>query len=108
MEDWNKIYNYEELQEHTKWLNEIPYFKIDPSWEIQISPPFNGAVVRFRIKKNEAQVSVYLDCYDRLGIFGSPYWEVYPFDVEVERVEMADVNKLLKLISLSIELQLKK
>lgn len=97
------ISKYEAIQEHSKWLKEIPYIPIKDGWEVQISPPFAGAVVRFRVKSNESEVSVYLDCYDRLGIFGSPYWEVYPYDGDVYRVEMNAVDELIKTIQHSIE-----
>lgn len=53
-----------------------------PEWiDIQVIYPFFGAAARFRARnKNDHNkyVSVYLDIYDLLGFYGSPYWEVYP------------------------------
>lgn len=73
--------------------------------EVQISPPFSGAVVRFRVKKDKAEVSIYLDCYDRLGFYGEPYWEVHPHEGDVYRCDMADTESLLNAIKHSISEQ---
>ena len=97
------VYEYSEVMQHDKWRDEIPYINFPPEWSIQISPPFSGAVVRFRVKCGNADVSVYLDCYDRLGFVGEPYWEIYPHQGDCFRCLMSETNKLLQAIRESIE-----
>lgn len=98
-------YEYEELMEHKKWIEEIPGLIFSEDWEVQIIPPFAGAVIRFRIKCGKAWVSVYLDCYDNLGICGEPYWEIYPYFDDIFRCSMKDTERLLSAINDSIEEQ---
>lgn len=89
----------EESMEWHHWSNEIPFIKFDSDWEVKIIPPFAGAVVRFLVKKNDKQVSIYLDCYDILGYHNSPYWEVYPVKFEgytdTARFNINDISGLL-------------
>jgi len=101
-------YKYDEVMETVKWVDKIPTINFPTSWAIRVIPPFNGAVVRFRVKKGNASVSIYLDCYDNLGIYGSPYWEVYPHNDDVFRCGINEVDRLLKAISESIKEQNKK
>jgi hypothetical protein len=54
------------------------------------------------VKKDKAEVSIYLDCYDSLGSYGKPYWEVYPHESDVYRCDMADTESLLNAIKHSI------
>ena len=84
-EEYKKVYEVEEIMEYRKWVGEIPFIKFPSDWEVQIIPPFGGAVARFCVKKGDKQVSIYLDCYERLGIFGEPYWEIYPYEDDVFR-----------------------
>ena len=102
MEDFLLVGKYSQIMEHSKWQKEIPYIEFPTDWKIQISPPFAGAVVRFRVKKDKAEVSIYLDCYDKLGYYGEPYWEVYPHNGDVYRCDMADTESLLNAIKESI------
>ncbi len=102
MKNYGLIQKYEEMMEHMKWVQEIPYISFPSDWEIAIMPPFLGAVVRFRVKKGDAEISIYLDCYDNLGCYGSPYWEVYPYEEDVFRCDMLDTESLLKAIGESI------
>lgn len=100
-------YDYAVYMEHFKWGKEIPFIKFNPKWEIQITPPFAGAVVRFRVKYKNADVSIYLDCYDALGYVGEPYWEVYPDTTgDCFRCLMNETDLLLKAIQESIDEQL--
>ena len=90
--------------EWRKWAKEIPSLKFKPSWGVQIIPPFAGAVVRFVVTKGEARVSVYLDCYDNLGFFGRPHWELYPsVDGNNIRFDMHDTESLLEEIAKSLK-----
>ena len=91
--------NFDEAFETRKWIKQIPAIKFPPEWEIQIIPPFSGALVRFRIND---KTSVYLDGYGLLGAVDKPYWEVYPHEDDVFRCDMNDVDGLLKAISESI------
>ena len=105
LDDFMLVYKYDSLMEHSKWIKEIPYIQFPSNWQVQISPPSTGAVVRFRVKKDLAEVSIYLDCYDRLGIYGTPYWEVYPYNDDVFRCDMHSTNELIEAIAQSIEEQ---
>ena len=106
MEKYQIINEYEEQMEHRKWDKEIPYINFPSDWFVKIIPPFAGAVVRFRVKKGNIDVSVYLDCYDRLGSVGSPYWEVYPHFDDTFRCPMNDTESLILAISESLSQQL--
>ena len=88
-----------------KWNKEIPFIPIYKDWEIKIIPPFSGAVVRFLVREPGGDdISVYLDCYDILGCYGSPYWEIYPAaDGDVERYKMEDVDGLLDGLERALE-----
>ena len=102
MEDYLLVGRYSQIMEHSKWQKEIPYIQFPTDWQVQISPPFAGAVVRFIVKKDKAEVSIYLDCYDNLGCYDAPYWEVYPHNAELYRCDMSDTENLLNAIKLSI------
>ena len=84
--------------------NSIPFIKTQPGWEIKVIPPFGGAVARFLVRNESGKsASVYLDCFDRLGCYGEPYWEVYPVGDDVGRCPMADVESLVSLINKSFK-----
>lgn len=92
---------YHDLFESNKWQGLIPAFKIKPDWLIQIIPPFTGAIIRFRISRenfrNRQFISVYLDGYELLGYSGgNPYWEVYPVDGDTWRCAMDDIDGLME------------
>lgn len=105
MNDSLVIAQYEKIQGHDKWFKEMPSINFPSKWAVKITPPSAGAIVRFRVYSGKAEVSVYLDCYDRLGYFGAPYWEVYPHSEDVFRCEMNDTESLLKAIEESIREQ---
>ena len=112
IDDWKPLYKaralVETVYEWRKWHGELPYIQFPSDWLVKAIPPFGGAVVRYNIKhkyKPDSFVSVYLDCYDELGIVGEPYWEVYPIDDTCERCSMLEIDKLLELISTSLEEQ---
>ena len=106
LDRWTLPHEYSEFMEHRKWAQEIPYLSFPSDWKVKIVPPFSGAMVRFYVKKEEAFVSVYLDCYDLLGFYQEPYWEIYPYEDDVFRCEMNKTEELLKAISHSISSQL--
>lgn len=87
---------YERIFEWRKWAKEIPPLHFPTEWSVQIIPPFGNAIVRFYINN---KVSVYLDCYEMLGCFGRPYWEVYPYDGDIFRCKMNETEELLDAIT---------
>lgn len=94
-------FKYEQAFEWKKWREEIPFIQFDQDWEVKAVPPTGGAVVRYLVKEKITGdvLSIYLDCYDMLGIYGEPYWELYPCkDSDVYRCAMAETNELLDAI----------
>jgi len=84
--------------EWSRWSQEIPYIVFPKGWRVKIVPPFGAAVVRFVVCVGGKSVSVYLDCYENLGLFGEPYWEVYPVQGDTFRCKMADTDALVSAI----------
>ena len=87
--------------EWDRWVKEIPAINFPAEWWVKVVPPYTGAVVRFHVypsKDSETFVSVYLDCYEMLGVFGKPYWEAYPIGDDVYRCAMNDTDSLLQAI----------
>lgn len=84
--------------EWNKWCKEIPRLNFHSDWNVKIIPPFGGAIIRFNCEKNGNYADVYLDCYDELGCFGSPYWEIYPYDDDVYKVYRCCMNNTEELI----------
>ena len=107
--DYDKVREVEKVMEYGKWSGEIPYIAFPSDWQVQILPPFAGTIVRFKIKKGDAIVSIYLDCYDRFGHYekpyGQPHWEVFSQGDDVFRCDMEDTESLLKAITESIAKQ---
>lgn len=102
-ESWLIPYRYDEVMETRKWMDLIPYISFPSEWKVKIIPPFGGLVVRFliqlpKMEKND-RVSIYLDCYDKAGSMGAPYWEVYPYRGDCGRCWMNETDKLLEMIS---------
>ena len=83
---WNGI-EFDHLQHlkatdvYGKILNSgvtIPAIRFKPEWDVRIIPPFGGAMMRFTVDHGGKHISVYCDFFDALGLFGAPYWEMYP------------------------------
>ena len=105
-----KIEDFEELtvrrykieqQEHwLSWVEKIPYLKFPAGWQVQVIPPFCGAMARFRVRTEKClsgtYISVYLDCYNRVGYYDGPYWEAYPIRGETYRCKMEETDELLE------------
>jgi len=94
------IAKVEEVLEYRKWSKEIPYIPFPDDWEIQMIPPFGGAIVRFCIRRKggKKSISVYLDCYGKLGAVDQPYWEIYPYKEDTYRCYMNEVEDLINAI----------
>lgn len=88
----------EQAYEFMKWRDQIPSLNFDKDWNVKIIPPFAGAIVRFLVEHNGKHVSCYLDCYDELGYYGEPYWEIYPYENDVFRCSMQDTSTLIEKI----------
>jgi len=99
-------YKLEQEEKWREWCQKIPTIQFPANWKIQIIPPFGGAMIRFIVNIGEISTSVYLDVYENLGFYGSPYWEIYPHCGDIDRVDMDDVEGLLKSIRESLEHQM--
>ncbi len=90
------------IEEQDQWresIEKIPFLKFPADWQVQVIPPFAGAMARFRVRlPSGKEKSVYLDFYDRLGYCGFPYWEVYPYDGDVGRCAINETEELLRVI----------
>lgn len=89
-----------DIERDEKWREKmatIPFIRFPSTWLVQMTPPFGGAMVRFRVADGgEKEISVYLDMDDRLGCMGEPYWEIYPSgDGDTERFYMNDTQGLI-------------
>ena len=104
MKDYNLVTEYHREMESDKWRLGIPFLKFPENYEIKVIPPFAGAVVRFKVRFNDREISVYLDCYDMLGFVNEPYWEIYPStNGDVARFVMNDVKGLIDEIKNTLE-----
>ena len=98
------------LFEWDKWKKEIPYLDFDKKWLVRAIPAFHTGVIRYNIiHKNipNSHVSIYLDCYDRAGSVGEPYWEIYPYEDDCFRCLLYETDALLLAIKESFKQQKK-
>ena len=86
-----------------EWIKEIPPLHFKPEWDVIIIPPYGGAIARFLVRYHNKKVSCYLDCYDELGYFGAPYWEIYPYEDDIYRIRMNDTKELMEKIQEVLE-----
>jgi hypothetical protein len=94
-----------EIEQEQKWREEIsaiPAIRFHADWLVQIIPPFGDAVIRFRVKlPSGKEKSIYLDRRNSLGYWekpDEPYWEVYPYQSDVGRCGINEVETLLEMI----------
>lgn len=94
-------YRIEAAEKWRELIDGMPWIQFPADWQIQMIPPFGGATARFRVRVpgSDDWVSIYADHYDRLGYRGSPYWEVYPYQGDIGRCDLADVQELLRMIA---------
>jgi hypothetical protein len=101
MNDDNYLVRYkiEKEDDWRGWIDKIPFIPVKAGWQFQPTPPYGGAVARFRVKLPDGRIkSIYFDAYDRLGYYEAPYWEVYPYYGDVGRCALADADKLVEMI----------
>jgi len=98
LDEVTNVYIVDMLEEklgYHKYVDKMPYLKINSDWQIKVIPPFGGAMVRYRIRRKDVEVSVYLDCHSMLGSTSTPYWEMYPTeDGDAVRWDMDDIDGL--------------
>lgn len=73
----------------------MPKLTIPEGCQIQVIPPFCGAIVRFVVHKGNRSVSVYFDAYSRLGYCEGEYWEAYPIDDNNNRYAPTDHDMMM-------------
>jgi len=99
----NNVMERYELERQENWeahARNMPFFKFPPGWEVQINPPTGGALARFRVKLPSGEIkSIYFDAHNRLGYFGEPYWEVYPYQGDVGRCAQDESERLIEMIA---------
>jgi len=91
--------------DYEKWHKQIPYISFPAGWKVKIDFPRTGAMVRFRVclvPNLEEDVSIYLDCDEILGMYGGPYWEVYPHRGDTFRCGMNETDRLIEAIAESL------
>ena len=105
-------YECEKAFEWKQWPGLIPFIQWPEDVEVKATPPFGGAVIRYNVKlrdvdKEIAFVSVYLDCYDLMGVVHAPYWEIFPsIDGYTERFLLSEpVEDMVSAIVESLKMQ---
>lgn len=94
-------YQVEEREEWMKWVKEMPYLHFKSSWEVQVIPPFGGALARFVVRLKDAPdtwISIYFDPHCNLGYMKGPYWEVYPIGEDTERWLVGEEQEMIESI----------
>lgn len=94
-----------EIEHHERWHDYtalIPWLSFPAGWQVQMIPPFAGAMARFRVRLPDgSEKSVYFDAHDALGCYGEPYWEVHPVQGDTARCAMNETEELIRLLGLS-------
>ena len=88
-----KRYSLEHDEQWDKYHNHMPFISLRSGYQFRVMPPHGGALMRFAIEYEGTSFSIYFDPFERLGIYGSPYYEVYPINDDVYRSE--DINDIM-------------
>lgn len=92
--------------EQRAWYDKMPRIPFPNDWDVRAVPPFGGAMVRYRIQRGGAEVSVYMDAHDKLGCVGQPYWEIHPNpEGECDRFLLREVDDLVAGIAAALDAQ---
>lgn len=106
----NRTLERAKLESEENWRDYVknaPYINFPSEWDIQIIPPFGGAIMRFRVRYKGHEISVYADYHQSLGYYSNeegietPYWEIYPYMNDTYRCAINDTKKLIKKIEVS-------
>lgn len=98
---WDSQRFLEEAFEYQEWSRKLPAIQFP--WPIRITPPTNGAIIRFKVPYIGGEVSVYLDGYDQLGAVGRPYWEIFPYAGDTLRFFLGEEEQLIAAIQRVID-----
>jgi hypothetical protein len=102
IETYHKRYEVEREQKWREEISTLPFIQFPSDWSIQVIPPFGDAVVRFRVRlPSGKEKSIYLDKRNSLGYWDEPdqaYWEVYPYQGDVGRCGINEIDVLLEMI----------
>jgi hypothetical protein len=100
--DYRLRYNVEASESWREWCEKVPFIRFPADWDVRVIPPFAGALARFIVRLPDGETrSVYLDVNNSLGFYADPpepYWEVYPYQGDTGRCDMADVEELIRMI----------
>jgi hypothetical protein len=108
----NRTIERAKIESEEKWRDYVksaPYINFPSKWDIQIIPPFAGAIMRFKVRYQDQEISVYADYHQSLGYFSNregieiPYWEIYPYFDDTYRCEISDTKTLIKKIKESLD-----
>lgn len=91
-------FQLEQKEEWREWVNKIPSIRFPMEWKVKVIPPFAGAMARFLVESEGKTISVYLDCHGALGAVDTPYWEIHPYEDDVYRCGMEEVEELITAI----------
>ena len=76
----------ENTEEWGKFYDTMPFIELPSGYSFRVIPPFNGALMRFKVlTPSSKEYSIYFDAYDRLGVYGEPYYELYPYNEDIYR-----------------------
>lgn len=98
---------YDDKMDSMTWQDKLPFLQFKPDWLVRIVPPFVGAVIRFKVRKNTTpghqNVSIYFDAFNHLGSMRNPYWEVYPAaDGDTARFHLGEESEMMEEIEASL------
>lgn len=89
-------------EEYFNWQGvsqKIPEIYFENTWGIKLLPPSQTAVLRFEVKvPNVQSINVFLDCYNTLGDYPGPYWEIQCHNKAPVRIPMHDTKKVKQVI----------
>lgn len=107
----NRTLERAKLESEENWRDYVksaPYINFPSEWDIQIIPPFAGAIMRFRVRYKSHEISVYADYHQSLGYYSNeegietPYWEIYPYFDDTYRCNINDTKLLIEKIKESL------
>lgn len=97
----------EHAEDWHHWTKNAPKLKFQSNWQVQIVPPWGGAMARMIIWDGDCKVSVFWDTIGRLGCMESPYYEIHPCrkGEDIERFLVNECDEMMHAIHLSLQNQ---